>query len=125
MWNDFKIGEGEVGTSAIIVPSLSKKNLDFSENNVSYWVIYHVCGEHVLGGYVMKDTPEGQRTTEIKNLEIGDDFKSTKIMSYLLPKLFQSLTHNRFNQVINTIIQKAITRGKVEKAREIRNVLGL
>ena len=65
MWDNFKIGEGETGTTARCIDTGDSK-YSISQNRVSYWITDLILG---LGGHIMKNTPEGEEIKEYLKFE--------------------------------------------------------
>lgn len=116
MWDDFEIGNGPFGTSAITVYKINSASFDISENKTSYWITVR---EPNIGMRVTKDTTEGKKITEIISNELGSEV----MHDYLLELSLRNMDASTFINIYKTAIRDAHERGYRMAKKELREWL--
>lgn len=121
MWDDFNIGEGRSGTTAVKTSRIFQIPdgllVDISENDECFWVSRCICD---LGGHIFKDTKEGQELSKL--IDIGNRIK---IQNFLDLVVLREITPGQLRKHIRNTMREEFERGRQDAKKEIRTVLGV
>lgn len=123
-WDDVVIGDGEKLSSAAHISGLTG-SVRVSQNRSAYWVSDAYLG---LGMTVYKDTPEGKELARmIQNAkgEPADSVQTQRVEFYIADLVLTHAKGSTVQRAIDDAINDAYRRGGEDRAKRIRDSLGV
>ena len=112
MWEDFVIGKGTKGCSAVKVFEIAGDH-GVSQNSVSYWVSGCVLG---LSGTIFKDTREGKCITNMIRINAQPE----KILNYINKVAINNVSIEHLMDCIKQAELNAYEKGRRKSKRELK-----
>ena len=115
MWENFIIGKGTKGNSAMLVFEIAG-NHSISQNSVSYWISGCILG---LSGTIFKDTKEGKCLTNL----ILSKAPLEKIMNYVNRVAINNVNIETLYACIEHEKKQAYEMGRIKSKNELKSWL--
>lgn len=112
MWEDFVIGKGNKGCSAIKVFEITGEH-GVSQNSVSYWISDCILG---LSGTIFKDTREGKCITNMIKINAQPE----KILNYINKVAINNVSIEHLMDCIKQAELNAYEKGRRKSKRELK-----
>lgn len=112
MWEDFVIGKGAKGCSAVKVFEIAGDH-GVSQNSVSYWISGCVLG---FSGTIFKDTREGKCITNMIRINAQPE----KILNYINKVAINNVSIEHLMDCIKQAELNAYEKGRRKSKRELK-----